>query len=59
MSNLHFHDVRREFASRLLESSIDLQDVRDFIDHAVITTTSTYLTSTPVHLARSTRNQRT
>lgn len=42
-----------EFACRLLESSADLHDVRDFLGHANITTTSTYLRSTPVRLARA------
>jgi integrase len=51
--DLHVHDLRREFAWRLLESSADLHDVRDFLGHANITTTSTYLASTPVRLARA------
>jgi integrase len=53
IAGLHFHDLRREFACRLLESSADLHDVRDFLGHANITTTSTYLASTPVRLARA------
>lgn len=53
IAGLHFHDLRREFACRLLESSADLHDVRDFLGHANITTTSTYLRSTPVRLARA------
>jgi integrase len=40
---LHFHDLRREFACRLLESRAELHDVRDFLGHANITTTSQYL----------------
>lgn len=51
--DLHFHDVRREFASRLLESSADLHDVQMFLGHAQITTTSRYLQSTPVRLERA------
>ena len=51
--DLHFHDLRREFACRLLESSADLHDVRDFLGHANITTTSRYLRSSPVRLARA------
>jgi site-specific recombinase XerD len=50
---LHVHDLRREFASRLLESSADFHDVRDFLGHANITTTSRYLQSTPTRLARA------
>ena len=37
--DLHFHDLGREFACRLLESSADLHDERDFLGHANITTT--------------------
>jgi integrase len=40
--DLHFHDLRREFACRLLESRAELHDVRDFLGHANITTTSRY-----------------
>ena len=49
---LHFHDLRREFASRLLESRADLHDVQMFLGHAAITTTSRYLQSTPTRLER-------
>ena len=51
--DLHFHDLRREFACRLMESSADLHDVRDFLGHANITTTSRYVRSTPVRLAQA------
>lgn len=51
--DLHVHDLRREFACRLLESAADLHDVRDFLGHANITTTSKYLKSTPVRLANA------
>ena len=40
-------------ACRLLESSADLHDVRDFLGHANITTTSRYVRSTPVRLAQA------
>ena len=53
ITDLHFHDLRREFACRLLESSADLHDVRDFLGHANITTTSRYLRSSPVRLAQA------
>ncbi|HXG89535.1 MAG TPA: site-specific integrase [Vicinamibacterales bacterium] len=46
-----FHDLRREFASRLLESSARIHDVAAFLGHANVSTTSTYLKSTPVRLA--------
>jgi integrase len=51
--NLHFHDLRREFASRLLESSADLHDVQMFLGHANVTQTSTYLSSTPTRLVKA------
>jgi integrase len=50
IAGLHFHDLRREFGSRLLESGADQHDVRDFLGHANITTTSRYLRSTPKRL---------
>jgi integrase len=51
--NLRIHDLRREFACSLLESSADLHDVRDFLGHASITTTSRYLASSPIRLAQA------
>ncbi len=51
--DLHFHDLRREFASRLLESSASLHDVQLFLGHANVTQTSTYLSSTPVRLEKA------
>ena len=53
ISDLHFHDLRREFACRLLESKADLHDVREFLGHANVTTTSRYLRSTPVRLVEA------
>ena len=53
IEDLHFHDLRREFACRLLESSADLHDVRDCLGHANITTTSRYVRSTPMRLAQA------
>ena len=50
--NLHFHDLRRQFACALLGSGADLHDVRDFLGHANITTTSRYVQSTPLRLER-------
>ena len=50
--NLTFHDLRRQFACTLLESGADHHDVRDFLGHANITTTSRYVQSTPLQLER-------
>ena len=44
--NLHFHDLRREFGSRVLESGSSLVEARDLLGHANISQTSTYLQST-------------
>ena len=43
---LHFHDLRREFGSRVLESGSSLVEARDLLGHANISQTSTYLQST-------------
>jgi integrase len=43
---LHFHDLRREFGSQLLESGASLHEVRDTLGHSNITMTSTYLSTT-------------
>jgi len=51
--DLRLHDLRREFACRLLQSNADLHDVRDFLGHANITTTSRYLRSRPGRLAKA------
>ena len=40
-------------ACRLLESSLNLHDVRDCLGHTHITTTSRYVRSTPVRLAQA------
>ena len=53
IDGLRFHDLRREFACQLLESAADLHDVRDFLGHANIKTTSRYLRSSPVRLAQA------
>ena len=53
VADLHFHDLRREFACRLLESRAELHKVRDFLGHANITTTSRYLRSTTLRLERA------
>jgi len=40
---LHFHDLRHEFACRLLKSRAELHDVRDFLGHTNLTTAWRYL----------------
>jgi integrase len=48
--NLHFHDLRREFGSRVLESGSSTLEARDLLGHANISQTSTYLKSTATKL---------
>jgi integrase len=52
--NLRFHDLRREFASRLREApGISDHEVRDWLGHANITTTSRYLATTRTTLQQA------
>ena len=53
IGGLQVRDLRREFASRLRESGASDHDVRDFLGHANITTTSRYLASTPLRLEQA------
>jgi integrase len=50
LADLHFHDLKRTFGSRLLESGAQHHVVRDFLAHANIKTTSRYLATTPLAL---------
>jgi len=47
---LHLHDLRREFGSRLLESGASTHQVRNFLGHANISQTNTYLAADDAHL---------
>jgi len=40
--NLHWHDLRHEYASRLVERGVPLAQVRDLLGHASTTTTERY-----------------
>jgi integrase len=52
--DLHFHDLRREFASRLREApGISDHEVRDWLGHANITTTSRDLATTRTTLQQA------
>ncbi len=46
IADLHFHDLRREAASRLLEGGVPEQYVQQILGHADLTTTSRYLATT-------------
>lgn len=46
ITNLHFHDLRREAGSRWLEGGVPLTVIQNWLGHWNITQTSTYLAST-------------
>jgi integrase len=47
ITGLCFHDLRRECGSRLLETpGVSLMDARDWLGHASVTMTNTYLSTT-------------
>jgi integrase len=53
IEGLHFHDLRREFASRLLETpGVSLHDVSDWVGHSNVVTTSRYLATSGVRKQR-------
>jgi len=53
ITDLHFHDLRREFGSRLLESGAADHDVQALLGHADIKTTSRYLQTNAARLQRA------
>jgi integrase len=54
IEGLHFHDLRREFASRLLESGVvPLHEISAWLGHADIQTTSIYLRITSASLMQA------
>ena len=52
---LHFHDLRHEAGSRLLEAGWPLHHVQHMLGHANVSQTSTYLNATRVGLQESMR----
>jgi integrase len=55
ISDLHFHDLRHEAGSRMLEAGWPLHHVQAVLGHADAKTTSTYLNATVQHLLDSMR----
>ncbi len=53
VAGLHFHDLRREFGCRLIESGAGLHDAREFLGHANISTTSRYLRASALSLEKA------
>jgi integrase len=49
VTGLHFHDLRHEAASRLLERGMPLQDVQQQLGHASAQQTSTYCNTSLDH----------
>ncbi len=50
---LNFHDLRREFGCRLMESGAAIHDARELLGHANISTTSRYLRASSLSLERA------
>ena len=53
ITDLHFHDLRREAASRFLEAGWPLHHVQEMLGHADLKQTSTYLNVTQAGLQES------
>ena len=53
--DLHFHDLRHEAGSRLLEAGIPLHHVQAILGHENLSQTSTYLNATRIGLQDSIR----
>ncbi len=43
ITGLHFHDLRREFGSRLLDAGVPLTTIQVYLGHTSVTTTAKYL----------------
>ncbi len=43
IAGLHFHDLRREFGSRLLDAGVPLTTIQVYLGHTSVTTTAKYL----------------
>ena len=52
---LHFHDLRRECGSRLIEAGVNLAAVRDWLGHRDVSTTDRYLATDGVRLQEAAR----
>ncbi len=50
IEDLHWHDLRHEYASRLVEQGVPLSQVRDLLGHASIVTTERYDNQKPAAL---------
>lgn len=50
IENLHFHDLRHECISRMLDAGVPIHKVRDWAGHKNISTTGIYANTTLAHL---------
>jgi hypothetical protein len=57
--DLHWHDLRHEYASRLVEKGVPLSQVRDLLGHASITTTERYDNQQPLALMEAAKRLET
>jgi integrase len=53
LPHIRFHDLRRSYASWLLQGGADLGAVRDLLGHSTIAMTSRYVGTSEKHLAKS------
>jgi site-specific recombinase XerD len=53
ITDLHFHDLRHDFAVRMLRSGATLEQVRDALGHASITQTEKYAHVMPSDVRRA------
>ena len=51
LEDFHFHDLRHHFASRLVQSEVDLNTVRELLGHADVTMVLRYAHLAPDGLA--------
>jgi hypothetical protein len=59
ISDLRWHDLRHEYASRLVERGVPLSQVRDLLGHASTTTTERYDNQEPEALLAAARRLET
>ena len=49
LDDFNFHDLRHDFASRLVQSGVNLYEVKDLLGHSSITLTERYAHLAPAH----------